>query len=278
MLTLDEILEMKRQYGYTNEEIAAKTGVPLSTVQKIFGGTVKAPRKKTLEDLSEFFEPIKTEKQNLREEALQYRGVSSTHRTEPDRYGGRGKGRGEGEYTLEDYYAWPEEERIELINGRIYNLAAPTTYHQLVISELMRQFFDCQKEHGETCQVFVSPVDVQLDRDNRTMVQPDIVILCDESKLMRRAIFGAPDFVLEVASENSHPRDKVQKFEKYCSAGCREYWIVDIDNKEVLVNDFESGQYFIRYSFDDRVPVRISEGRCEIDFSPIRDRLRSLGE
>ena len=273
MMTLDEIIETKRQVGYTNEDIADMTGVPLSTVQKVFGGTVKAPRRKTLQALSDLFEPIAAEKSMLREEAFKYRGISSAQRSEKDRFGGRGKGMGRGEYTLDDYYAWPDDERIELIDGRIYDMAAPTTDHQLVIGELMWQFMNCQREHGETCRVIVSPVDVQLDCDERTMVQPDIVILCDEEKLIRRCIYGAPDFVLEVLSDSSRSKDMVKKHEKYYEAGCREYWIIDTEKEEVLVSDFEHEDFYNRYTFDDRVPVRISEGRCEIDFRQVRERM-----
>ena len=209
----------------------------------------------------------------LREEAFKYRAISSVQRSEKDRFSGRGKGMSRGEYTLEDYYAWPDDERIELIDGRIYDMAAPTTGHQLMIGEIMRQLFDCQREHGESCRVIVSPVDVQLDCDERTMVQPDLVILCDQEKLIRRCIFGAPDFVLEVLSDNSRPKDMVKKHAKYYEAGCREYWIIDMENEEVLVSDFEREEFYIRYTFDDRIPVRISEGRCEIDFRQVRDRL-----
>ena len=199
MLTLSELLELKRETGLSNEDIAQVTGVPLSTVQKVFGGTVKAPRRKTLEALSEPLERIarggaerdlpremaEHHSGMLREEAFQYRATSSAagrgpERSEPDRYGGRARGEGYGGYTLEDYYDWPEGERVELINGRIYAQASPTVDHQIVITQFLRQVLRCQEEHGEDCLVLPAPVDVQLDRDERTMVRPDVIIVCDE--------------------------------------------------------------------------------------------------
>ena len=290
MLTLTEMRELKRQFGMTNEDVAEMTGVALSTVQKVFGGTVKAPRRGTLEKLSEGFEKLSEgfEKRAsleggksgmVRETAFQY-AVEQKHMgrrpeaVEPDRYGGRGKG--QGEYTMEDYYAWPEEERVELIDGRIYNMTAPYVNHQAIIMGILRQLFACQERNGEDCLILVSPVDVQLDMDDRTMVQPDIVILCDLEKNINRCIYGAPDFVLEVLSPSTRLKDRVLKLHKYYAAGCREYWTVDPETMEVSVYDFEHEELNVRYTFDDQIPVRISGGGCVIDFTQIRDNLKRI--
>ena len=261
-MTLEEMKVRKRELGYTNEQLSELSGVPLGTVIKIFEGATTSPRRATITALEAVLQsktPGSYRFPNSQPDVLKDSSVS---------YGSSQK-----KYTLDDYYAWPDDERIELIDGRIYDMAAPTTGHQLVIGELMWQFMNCQREHGETCQVIVSPVDVQLDCDERTMVQPDIVILCDEEKLTRRCIYGAPDFVLEVLSGPSRSKDMVKKHEKYFEAGCREYWIIDTEREEVLVSDFEREDFYNRYTFDDRVPVRISEGRCEIDFRQVRERM-----
>ena len=317
MLTMTEMKELKRQLGLTNEDVAEITGVSLSTIQKVFGGTVKAPRRGTLEKLSEGFERYEAQRRRetgtgsagragsagnsssqhggsfeeeikrgksadhgmLRETAFQYsvgeelwnQGADAAN---PDRYGGRRKG--QGEYTLEDYYAWPEEERVELIDGRIYSMTAPYVKHQLIIVDIMEQFLVCRRKHGMTCLLLVSPVDVQLDMDDRTMVQPDIVILCDLAKNINRCIYGAPDFVLEVLSPSTRSKDKLLKLHKYYAAGCREYWIVDPETMTVDVHDFEHEELNMHYTFDDQVPVRISEGKCTIDFSRIRDSLQKF--
>ena len=101
--------------------------------------------------------------------------------------------KGSLEKKLEDYYALPDERRVELLNGVIYDMAAPSTIHQFIIPLLTTAFHaHIMKKKGK-CIVFPSPVDVQIDCDDRTMLQPDVLILCDRSKLIRRCIMGAGD-------------------------------------------------------------------------------------
>ena len=118
-----------------------------------------------------------------------------------------------------------------------------------------------------------APVDVQLDRNDQTMVQPDLIMLCDETKNINRCIFGAPDFVVEVLSPSTRSKDTLLKAHKYCDAGCREYWIVDLENEEVIVQDYENERLNIRYSFDDSIPIAVSGGKCHIDFTRIQQHL-----
>ena len=94
------------------------------------------------------------------------------------------------------------------------------------------------------CIPLTAPVDVQLDRDEKTMLQPDVLILCDKRKLIRRCIYGAPDFVLEVLSPSTRSKDQIVKLKKYMEADCREYWIVDIENRRIVVYDFRTNIHF----------------------------------
>ena len=268
-MTIEEMRRRKQELGYTNDMLAEKSGVPLGTIQKIFGGSTRAPRRATIEKLENvLFE-------NRRTEDVRYfpsgRPVPSFIREKIAAYKVPEPPR--GPHTLEDYYALPDGTRVELIDGIFYDMAAPSALHQelmLILAMLLKEHV--RKKHGG-CKVFAAPYDVQLDCDERTMVQPDIVILCDEEKLIRRCIYGAPDFVLEVLSDSSRSKDIVKKHEKYFEAGCREYWIIDIEREEVLVSDFEHEEFYNRYTFDDRVPVRISQGLCEIDFRQVRERM-----
>ena len=202
-------------------------------------------------------------------------GSDQVKETAVDYYAERPKGAPEkkqGEYTLEDYYNLPDDQRAELIDGVLYNMSSPTTYHQLVIAQIVYQFMKCVEGHEE-CEVFFSPLDVQLDMDNKTMVQPDIIVLCDRSKMTERCVYGAPDFVLEVLSPSTEKKDKIIKLHKYLNAGCREYWIVDPDEETVTVYDFERDLISIRHTFEETIPVGISEGRCKIDFKPVKEKL-----
>jgi len=102
------------------------------------------------------------------------------------------------------------------------------------------------------------------------------MVLCDRKKLLRRCIFGAPDFVLEILSPSTRRKDITIKSGKYAAAGVREYWIIDPDREKILVFDFEHDDFPVIYTFDDQVPVKIWEDRFCINFPEIRDELREI--
>lgn len=152
-------------------------------------------------------------------------------------------------YTYADYLQWRFEERLELFRGRIFKLSAPNTKHQVVAGNLLvllKTFLKKQK-----CQVFIAPFDVRLpvknkkkDNEVTTVVQPDICIVCDESKIDTRGCCGAPDLVVEILSPgNSHKEIKL-KFELYEEAGVKEYWIVYPEEESLAVFILnENGKY-----------------------------------
>lgn len=124
-------------------------------------------------------------------------------------------------------------------------------------------------EQDGSCRPFIAPVDVQLDCGDRTMVQPDVGIVCDPDKIKRFGIYGAPDFLVEVISPSTKKRDFTLKLFKYMEAGVREYWILDFTHRRILVYYFESDVYPVIYGFDQSVPVNIYNGDLKIDFSNI---------
>ncbi|MCD8022992.1 MAG: Uma2 family endonuclease [Lachnospiraceae bacterium] len=175
----------------------------------------------------------------------------------------------QGEYTVEDYLALPEEQRVELIDGVIYDMAAPTYIHQAAAYMICRFFEEyIRKQHG-VCRAVVAPVDVQLDCDDRTIVQPDVMIVCDRSKFRKGRIYGAPDLIVEVLSPSTSKKDRTLKLSKYKNAGVREYWLVDTEKKKVLVYHLENGDSFAIYGFSDAVPVGIYGGDCKVDFKEV---------
>ena len=147
----------------------------------------------------------------------------------------------QGEYTLEDYYALPEEQRVELIDGVIYDMSAPTSVHQLLGTEILLVLKDYIRKEHSLCVPVASPIDVQLDCDDKTMVQPDVIVVCDREKIQNRCIYGAPDFVVEVLSKSTRKKDLVLKLNKYMTAGVREYWLVNPDKKSDCVRFCERG-------------------------------------
>lgn len=257
-MTLEEMKAKKKELGYTYEQISDLSGVPLGTVQKIFSGVTSAPRYDTLIALERVFE--KAESSYVKEPQPVYMFKR------------------QGEYTLEDYYQIPDERRVELIDGVIYDMSAPASVHQILVGMLYAKLLAYITAKKGRCLPIVSPVDVQLDRDNRTMVQPDVVVVCDRDKVIRHCIYGAPDFVIEVLSPATKKKDMIIKLNKYMNAGVREYWMIDPDRKSVVVYDFEHDNYPMIYGFDAKIPVNLWDGDCEIDFQEIYDYVRFLYE
>ena len=140
-------------------------------------------------------------------------------------------------YTLEDWRSWPEGERWELIDGRAYAMSpAPKVRHQERAFELGRKLADFLE--GKPCKVFMAPLDVFLDEEDAdraaTIVQPDVLAVCDPAKIGEEGIHGAPDFVAEVLSDGTANKDFGIKKELYERNGVREYWIIQPDTGTVF--------------------------------------------
>jgi len=185
-------------------------------------------------------------------------------------------------YTYADYAAWDDDVRCELIDGVVYNMAAPHHEHQDVLGEIFHQF----KTHlkGKTCKPYIFPIDVRLFADNPfkrddTVVQPDMIVVCDPSKLGKKGtILGAPDFVLEVLSPSSGKMDTLLKFKKYQEAGVREYWMVDMQSESIEICFFEENLHHRHvYAITDPVAVNILPD-CTIDISELFPPEPSEGE
>lgn len=153
-------------------------------------------------------------------------------------------GERQGEYTLKDYYALPDDCRAELIDGVIYNMAAPSFVHQRLSGEVFFQITSYIREKKGGCIPMAAPTDVRLDCDDRTMVQPDVLILCDPGKIRSWGIDGAPDFVLEIISPSTGRNDYIRKLQKYADAGVREYWILDPEKRLLLTYYFQKDEFF----------------------------------
>ena len=172
----------------------------------------------------------------------------------------------------------PDERRIELIDGVIYDMSSPNNVHQLIGSEIRDQLKSYIREKGGDCIPFVAPADVQLDCDDKTMVQPDVFVVCDRSKIIKRCTYGAPDLIVEILSPSTRKKDISIKLKKYIGAGVAEYWIVDPDKKTVVVYDFAHDELPAIYGFDAKVPVALFDGECEVDFAEIYEYVSFLYE
>jgi Uma2 family endonuclease len=172
-------------------------------------------------------------------------------------------------YTYADYLKWNFEERLELIRGRIFKMSpAPAPFHQRIVSNLNGIFYNTLKK--KNCQVYPAPFDVRLPVRNRkndneitTVVQPDICIICDESKIDARGCCGPPDLVIEVLSPGNSRKEVKLKFELYEEAGVKEYWVIypAEETVAVLLLD-EKGKYYgaTLYADGDKIRSEIIPG------------------
>ena len=144
-------------------------------------------------------------------------------------------------FTYKEYCSWPDDERWELIDGVAYDMcAAPTSNHQWISSELARKIGNYLE--NKQCKTFSAPFDVMLplfpieDENNiDTIVQPDISVICDLSKIIEMGCLGAPDLIVEILSPSTSKKDLNEKFQLYEKHGVKEYWIVDPGNKYIRV-------------------------------------------
>lgn len=167
--------------------------------------------------------------------------------------------RKEETYTIDDIYALPEGERAELIDGQIYYMAPPNTNHQRLVNYLSTEINLYIRNNKGSCEVFPAPFAVCLNKNEKDYVEPDISVICDPSKLDDKGCHGSPDWIIEIVSPGSKQMDYYKKLFKYCTAGVREYWVVDPDRKNVTVYNFEADT-MIEYPFGEEVPVGIYEG------------------
>lgn len=144
-------------------------------------------------------------------------------------------------YTYADYLLWEFKERVELIKGKIFKMSpAPGTTHQKISRELSLRIFSFFDQSN--CEAFSAPFDVRLPliRDTSvsetyTVVQPDLCIVCDHKKLDERGCAGAPDLIVEILSPGNSKKEMREKFEVYEEAGVREYWLVNPQDRTVLI-------------------------------------------
>ncbi|MDR2747720.1 MAG: Uma2 family endonuclease [Treponema sp.] len=163
-------------------------------------------------------------------------------------------------FTYADYLEWEGPERYEIINGDAFMMASPTVEHQAILTELLVQFAAFLR--GKPCKVFTAPLDVRLfpekDRSDDTVVQPDILVVCDRAKLSKGSVDGPPDLVVEILSPSNTQKLMFLKFESYLNAGVREYWVLDPEEKKAQVHVLQEGRYISSaYKKDAVIPVSV---------------------
>ena len=173
-------------------------------------------------------------------------------------------------YTYADYLTWVDDKRRELIDGFIHLMSAPVRRHAHTLSELSYQIRSFLENKKGNCRIYLAPFDVRLPFLNSTdddriydVVQPDICVVCDLTKLDERGCVGAPDLIVEILSPSTLKKDWNYKFNLYENAGVREYWIVDPKTKTTVVFLLQpDGSYDLGtvYESGQKAPVSIFEG------------------
>ena len=148
-------------------------------------------------------------------------------------------------YTYADYLKWTFDERIELIKGKIFQMSpAPGRSHQDISFSISLKLGNYLK--GKACKAYYAPFDVRLSRNSEddkaiyTVLQPDICVICDLSKLDDKGCIGAPDIVIEILSPGNNKKELRNKYDVYQETGVKEYWVIH-----------PSERTFLKYTLDD---------------------------
>ncbi|MEW6681021.1 MAG: Uma2 family endonuclease [bacterium] len=178
-------------------------------------------------------------------------------------------------FTYGDYLKWSDEERWELIDGVAYDMSpSPSRRHQEVVGELYRQISTYLLD--KPCQVYLAPFDVRLpeadeaEEEIETVVQPDIVVVCERNKLDDRGCIGAPDIIIEILSPYTAKKDLITKYHLYERHKVKQYWIFDPATEEVVIFKLKQDKYGEpeEYKKQERIKVDIFED-LEIDLNTI---------
>lgn len=179
-------------------------------------------------------------------------------------------------YSYADYLTWQFDEYVELIKGKIFQMSpAPRAMHQRVQGKIYNRIYNYLE--NKKCEVFVSPFDVRIPLKNQksndtvfSVVQPDICIVCEESKIDEKGCNGAPDFIAEILSPSTMRKDANEKYSLYEEAGVKEYWLVWPEDKAIQIFDLENGVFVKRglYEFEGKVFIK-SIGEFELDLKDI---------
>ena len=254
-MDLDKMKRKKNELGLTDQRLAELSGVPLETVNEILNGALRSPEERavtaleTVLGMNFIYGDVRPDIVYVSEPMAEY---------------GR-----KGQHTLEDYYALPDHIRAELIDGEFYYMSAPSRVHQKLLGEIYYEIKTYIRKNQGPCEVYLSPFDVFLDRDDKTVVQTDLLVICDRDRLDEKGLNGAPDFAVEIISQSTGKKDYTLKLNKYCNAGVREYWIVDPIKEHIVTYQFEGDGVDMKiWGIRDQIPVGIY-GDLVIDFGKL---------
>jgi Uma2 family endonuclease len=173
-----------------------------------------------------------------------------------------------GSYTYADYLQWDLDHMVELIKGKVFRqaAAAPQRIHQDLSGRIFNKLFNHLTD--KHCKVYAAPFDVRLpyqsnnDKEIQTVVQPDICVICDLTKLDKMGCLGAPDLIMEILSPSNNKKELQNKYEVYEESGVTEYWVVHPYEQTLLVYSLTEGTYVPSklFTLGDKVASQCIEG------------------
>jgi Uma2 family endonuclease len=167
-------------------------------------------------------------------------------------------------YSYADYLTWDDDNRYEIIDGEVFDMTSPSFTHQSISMELSRQFANYFED--KPCKVVCAPFDVILTKSAKkndeifTVVQPDIMVICDRKKIEERGIVGAPDLVVEIISPSTSSKDNIIKRRVYEQAGVKEFWLISPVERLIRVNKLgKDGRFEREEIYDDTAEIAIAQ-------------------
>ena len=167
-------------------------------------------------------------------------------------------------YSYADYLTWDDDRRYEIIDGEVFDMTSPSLLHQSISGELSRQMANYFED--KPCKVFAAPLDVLLAKNASrsdevfTVVQPDIMVVCDPKKIEERGIVGAPDLVVEIISPSTSSKDNIIKRRVYEQAGVKEFWLISPVERLIRVNKLgKDGRFEREEIYDDTAQIAIAQ-------------------
>ena len=293
-MDIKELKIRKKNLKLTTAQLAYMAELPLGTVSKIITGETKNPSYITIEKLDKALQKEEMRarldaygrylseyiKQHPGEE-IDTREVEKKYKAEykltddpipyavpidggPETFGNLAMVK-DNLATVDMLHEYGEDRTIELMDGVIIKNEMPDMKHQIMVTKIGKIIDRFLEDNHGDCAVFDVGVNVRPDVDDEhTLVIPDITVVCDPDKIKEDAIWGPPDWVIEVTSPSTRKRDFDDKLHKYFHCGVREYWIIDMEREKVIV--FINGEPMMTYiySFDDEIPVAIYDDKLKI--------------
>ena len=289
-MTIQELIQKKKNLGWSNARLSEASGVPVSTVNKVFSGATRNPRHETIAAIeialarSEALsgQDLKAEKNPVQRTYPEYEVRDDTKLLmvkEAQSVYGRNYPeslKSKRLYTVDDLEVLDEGIRAELYDGELIVMETPNLMHQRMVTNLWRQLDDYIESHECSCIAAAAPLDVRMNPEDRyNALQPDVLVICDESIIIDSRIKGAPVFVAEIVSKSTAARDYRKKMVKYAEGGVKEYWIIDPYKRCLVIYRFEEDACPQILPLSGKTGVGLCDGDLQIDldaFAKIIDR------